>query len=87
MSALYKQVYGVFFVQLNVFSWSCFWWRNFSFKQHWSNQLHLSKLNRVLFLESSDSSLDHLNFPFHFCTKIFDERAEVLEHLDTCDVT
>ena len=59
----------------------------FSYKQHWSNQWHPSKLNRVLFSETSDSSLDHPNFPCPFCTKIFDEKAEVVEHLDTCDGT
>ena len=30
---------------------------------------------------------DHPNFPCPFCTKIFDEKAEVVEHLDTCDGT
>ena len=46
-----------------------------------------SKLNRVLFLETSDSSLDHPNFTCPFFNKIFDEKAEVVEHLDTCDGT
>ena len=50
-----------------------------------SKQLHLSKLNRVLFAETSDLSSDHPNFPCPFCTKIFDEKAEVVVHLDTCD--
>ena len=31
--------------------------------------------------------MDHPNFPCPFCTKIFDEKAEVVEHLDTCDGT
>ena len=52
-----------------------------------SNQLHLSKLNGVLGLETSDSSSDHLNFPCPLCTEIFDEKAEVVEHIDTCDGT
>ena len=37
--------------------------------------------------ETSDSSLDHCNFPCPFCTNIFDEKAEVVEHLETCDGT
>ena len=37
--------------------------------------------------ETSDLSSDHPNFPCPFCTKIFDEKAEVVEHLDTCDGT
>ena len=41
----------------------------------------------MLFSETSDSSSDHPNFPCPFCTKIFDEKAEVVEHLDTCDGT
>ena len=49
-----------------------------------SNQLHLSKLNGVLGSETSDSSSDYPNFPCPFCTQNFDERAEVVEHLDTC---
>ena len=53
----------------------------------WSNQLHLSKLNGELGSETSDLSLNHPNFPCPFCTKIFDEKAEVVEHLDTCDGT
>ena len=53
----------------------------------WSNQLHLRKLNEVLGSETSDSSSDHPNFPCPFCNKIFDEKAEVVEHLDTCDGT
>ena len=52
-----------------------------------SNQLHIRKLNGVLGSETSDSSLDHPNFPCPFCTKIFDEKTEVFEHLDTCDGT
>ena len=40
-----------------------------------------------MFSETSDSSLYHPNFPCPFCTKIFDEKAEVVEHLDTCDGT
>ena len=70
-----------------LFSLSCFWWRNSAHLQHWSNELHLSKLNRELFLETSDSSLDHPNFPCPFCNKIFDQKADVDEHLDTCDGT
>jgi hypothetical protein len=31
--------------------------------------------------------MDHPNFPCPFCTKIFDEKAEVVDHLDTCDGT
>ena len=50
----------------------------------WSNQLHLSKLNGELGSYTSDLSLNYLNFPCPFCTKIFDEKAEVVEHLDTC---
>ena len=38
-------------------------------------------------METSDSSSDHPNLPFPLCTKIFDEKAEVVEHLDTCDGT
>ena len=53
----------------------------------WSNQLHLSKLNGELGSETSDLSLNHPNFPFPFCTKIFDEKPEVVECLDTCDGT
>ena len=53
----------------------------------WSNQLHLSKLNGELGSETSDLSLNHPNFPCPFCTKIFDEKAEVVERLDTCDDT
>ena len=53
----------------------------------WSNQLHLSKLNGELGSYTSDLSLNHPNFPCPFCTKIFDEKAEVVEHLDTCDGT
>ena len=53
----------------------------------WSNQLHLSKLNGELGSETSDLSLNHPNFPCSFFTKIFDEKAEVDEHLDTCDGT
>ena len=51
----------------------------------WSNQLHLSKLNGELASETSDLFLNHPNFPCSFCTKIFDENAEVVERLDTCD--
>ena len=50
----------------------------------WSNQLHLSKLNGELGSGTSDLSLNHPNFPWPFCTKIFDEKAEV-ERLFTCD--
>ena len=53
----------------------------------WSNQLHLSKLNGELGSGTSDLFLNHPNFPCPFCTKIFDEQAEVVEHLDTCDGT
>ena len=53
----------------------------------WSNQLHLSKLNGELGSETSDLFLNHPNFPCPFCTKIFDEKAEVVERLDTCDGT
>ena len=53
----------------------------------WSNQLHLSKLNGKLGSETSDLSLNHPYFPCPFCTKIFDEKAEVVERLDTCDGT
>ena len=53
----------------------------------WSNQLHLRKLNGELGSETSDLSLNHPNFPCPFCTKIFDEKAEVVECLDTCDGT
>ena len=52
-----------------------------------SNQLHLSKLNGELGPETSDLSLNHPNYPWPFCTKIFDEKAEVVERLDTCDGT
>ena len=50
----------------------------------WSNQLHLSELNGQLGSDTSDLSLNHANFPCPFCTKIFDEKAEVVECLDTC---
>ena len=53
----------------------------------WSNQLHLSKLNGELGSETSDLFLNHPNFLCPFCTKIFDGKAEVVEHLDTCDGT
>ena len=53
----------------------------------WSNQLHLRKLDGVLRWETSDSSSDQPNLSCPFCTKIFDEKAEVVEHLDTCDGT
>ena len=46
----------------------------------WSNQLHLSKLNGELGSYPSDLSLNCPNFPCPFCTKIFDEKAEVFEH-------
>ena len=49
----------------------------------WSNQLHLSKLNGELGSETSDLSLNHPNFPCPFSTKTFDEKAEVVERLDT----
>ena len=49
--------------------------------------MHLRQLNGVLGLETSDSPLDHPSFPGPLCTKIFDERAEMVEHLDTCDGT
>ena len=35
----------------------------------------------MLFSETFDSSSDHPNFPCPFCTKIFDENDEVVEHL------
>ena len=41
----------------------------------------------MLFSETSDSSSDHPEFPCPFCTKIFDEKAEVVEHLNSCDGT
>ena len=50
----------------------------------WSNQLHLSKLNGELGSDTYDLSLNHPNVPCPFCTKIFDEKAEVVERLDTC---
>ena len=50
----------------------------------WSNQLHLSKLNGEQGSDTSDLSLNHPNFPCPFCIKIFDEKAEVVERLDTC---
>ena len=53
----------------------------------WSNHLHLSKLNGELGSDTSDLFLNHPNFPCHFCTKILDEKAEVVERLDTCDGT
>ena len=53
----------------------------------WSKQLHLSKLNGELGSETSDLFLNHPNFPCPFCTKIFHEKAEVVERLDTCDGT
>ena len=52
-----------------------------------SNQLHLSKLNGVFGSETSDLFLNHPNFPCPFCTKIFDEKTEVVERFDTCDGT
>ena len=52
-----------------------------------SNQLNLRKLNGVFGLETSDSSLDPPNLPCPFCTKFFDDKAEVVEHLYTCDGT
>ena len=52
-----------------------------------SNQLHLSKLNAKLSSETSDLFLNHSNFPCPFCTKNFDEKAEVFERLYTCDGT
>ena len=51
------------------------------------HQLHLSKLNEELGSETSDLSLNHPNFPCPFFTKIFDEKAEVVERLDTCNGT
>ena len=51
----------------------------------WSNQLHLSRLNGELGSDTSDLSLNHFNFPCPFCTKIFDEMAEVIERFYTCD--
>ena len=53
----------------------------------WSNQLHLSELNGELGSDTFDMSLNHPNFLCPFCTKIFDEKAEVVEHLYTCDGT
>ena len=53
----------------------------------WSNQLHLSKLNGGLGLETFDLSLNHPDFPCPFCTKILYEKSEVVEHLHTCDCT
>ena len=50
-----------------------------------SNQLHLSKLNGVLGSETSDLSSDHLIFSCPFCTKMCDEKAEVVIHVDTFD--
>ena len=50
----------------------------------WSNQMHLSKLNEELGSDTSYLSLNHPNFPCPFCTKIFDEKADVVECLDTC---
>ena len=47
----------------------------------------LRKRNRVLDSETSYPSSDHPNFSFPFCTKIFDEKDEVVEHLDTCNGT
>ena len=44
-------------------------------------------MNGELGLESSALSLNHPNFPCPFCSKIFDEKAELVEHLDTCDGT
>ena len=48
---------------------------------------HLRKLNGELGSESSDLPLNHPNFPCLFCTKIFDQKSEVVERLDTCDGT
>ena len=53
----------------------------------WSNQLYLSKLNGEFGSETSDFFLNHPNFLCPWCTKIFDGKAEVVEHLDTCDGT
>ena len=49
-----------------------------------SNQLHLSKLNGVVGSDTSNSSSNHPNFSCPFCTRIFDEKVAVVEHLDTC---
>ena len=38
-------------------------------------------------METSDSSSEHPNFSYLLCTKIFDDKAELFEHLDTCDGT
>ena len=38
-------------------------------------------------LETSDFSSDNPNFSCPFGTKIFDEKAEVVKHLNTCDGT
>ena len=35
--------------------------------------------------ETSDSSSNHPNFPCPFCPKIFDEKSEVIEHIETCE--
>ena len=53
----------------------------------WSNHLHLRKLNVVLGSDTSDLSVDHPYFSCPFCTKIFDENSEMVEHLYTCDGT
>ena len=41
----------------------------------------------MLGLETSDFYSHHPNFPCPFCTQIFDEKAEVVKHLDTFDGT
>ena len=66
-----------------MFSWSC----SCSLTTCWSNQLHISKLNVELGSKTSDLFLNHRNFPGPFCTKIFDEKAEMDECFDTCDGT
>ena len=48
--------------------------------------MHLSTLNRVV-SETFDLFSDHPNFPCPSFTKIFNENAEVVEHLDNCDGT
>ena len=71
---------------MNVFSWSYFC-RNTFWSNIWSSQLHLIKLKGELDSETSELFWNHPNFPCPFCTKIFDEKAELVKHLDTCDGT
>ena len=51
-----------------------------NFTTFWGPRQSVSSLKTEwsVTLETSDSSLDHRNFPCPFCTKIFDEKAEVV---------